>query len=109
MNARAEWYWGLRERFDPVTAAISIPDDDELISQLANIRYKINSRGQVLIESKDEMKKRGLKSPDKADAVMLVFAGRDYERGDEPTPDEALGDLADIPDLGWHGGIPGLT
>lgn len=109
VNARAEWYWGLRERFDPITAAISIPDDDELISQLANIRYKINSRGQVLIESKDEMKKRGLKSPDKADAVMLVFAGRDYERGDEPTPDEALGDLADIPDLGWHGGIPGLT
>jgi len=48
----------LRERFE--SGDIDIEDDEELISQLSNIKYKINSRGQIQIESKDDMKKRGL-------------------------------------------------
>ncbi len=71
-NKRAEWWWSLRERFEKDN--ITINEDDELIFQLTNIKYKINSRGQILIESKDEMKHRGLKSPDRADALMLAFA-----------------------------------
>ena len=71
-NKRAEWWWGLRERFE--SGDIDIEDDEELISQLSNIKYKINSRGQIQIESKDDMKKRGLPSPDRADALMLAFA-----------------------------------
>lgn len=72
-NRRAEWYWGLRERFE--TGDIDIPeDDDELASQLANLKWKVNSRGQIIIESKDEMKKRGLSSPDRADGVCYAFA-----------------------------------
>jgi hypothetical protein len=70
-NARAEWWVGLRTRFE--SGDIDIPDDEELITQLAGIRYKINSRGQILIESKDDMKRRGISSPDRADALMLVF------------------------------------
>lgn len=71
-NARAEWWWGLRTRFEE--GDIDIENDEILISQLANIKYKITSRGQILIESKEEMKKRGLPSPDRADTLMLVFA-----------------------------------
>lgn len=71
INLRAEIYWGLRERFQQ--GDISIPNDDDLIAQLSNIKYKYTSRGQLQIESKDEMKKRGLKSPDKADALVLAF------------------------------------
>lgn len=71
-NARAEWYWGLRERFE--SGDISIPDDSELVSQLSNIKYKVTSRGQIQIESKEDMKKRGLRSPDRADALMMLFA-----------------------------------
>lgn len=70
-NLRAEVWWGLRERFKD--GDISIPDDEELIAQLSTIKYKFNSRGQVLVESKDDMKKRGLSSPDKADALGLAF------------------------------------
>lgn len=72
LNTRAEWYWGLRSRFE--TGDIDIENDAELISQLSNIKYKINSRGQIQIESKEDMKKRGLPSPDKADTLMLTFA-----------------------------------
>lgn len=71
INLRAEVYWGLRERFQQ--GDISIPNDDDLIAQLSNIKYKYTSRGQLQIESKEEMKKRGLKSPDKADALVLAF------------------------------------
>jgi hypothetical protein len=71
-NARAEWYWGLRERFE--VNDIDLDDDEELAFQLSNIKYKPNSRGQIIIESKEDMKKRGLKSPDKADMVMMLFA-----------------------------------
>jgi len=71
-NARAEWWWGLRSRFE--SGDIDIDGDEELVEQLANIKYKVNSRGQILIESKDDMKKRGRKSPDRGDALMLAFA-----------------------------------
>ncbi|MDI6877582.1 MAG: hypothetical protein QMC96_12525 [Methanomicrobiales archaeon] len=71
-NARAEWWWGLRTRFEE--EEIDLEDDEKLVAQLSNIRYKLNSRGQILIESKDDMKKRGLPSPDRADALMLTFA-----------------------------------
>ena len=77
-NARAEWWWSLRSRFE--SGDIAIPDDEELVSQLADIRYKINSRGQIQIESKEDMKRRGGSSPDRADALMLAFGLSEEER-----------------------------
>lgn len=73
INARAEWFWGLRERFEQGDIDLD-PDDDEMAAALGSLRYKFTSRGQVQIESKDEMRKRGLPSPDRADALMLVYA-----------------------------------
>ena len=70
-NLRAEGYWTLARRFRD--HAIRIPRDAELIAELASLRYRYNSRGKVLMESKDSMKSRGLPSPDKADALMLAF------------------------------------
>lgn len=71
-NARAEWFWCLRERF--LSGEIDIDtDDDELAAQLSAIKYKLNSRGQIQIEAKDEMKKRGLQSPDRADMLAMAF------------------------------------
>lgn len=83
-NARAEWWWGLRERFEQGDIDID-PNDDELAAQLGAIKYRYTARGQVLIESKDDMRKRGLPSPDRADAVML---GEAYV----PPPDEIVDD-----------------
>lgn len=71
-NARAEWYWGLRERFE--AGDIALPRDDELAAQLASLRWRPDARGRVTIESKDDMRRRGLSSPDKADAVMMAYA-----------------------------------
>lgn len=74
-NAAAEIMWNLREAFRDKT--ISIPDDKELINQLCSRKYGFSRKGRIKIESKDDMKKRGLKSPDRADAVAIAYsAGR---------------------------------
>jgi len=75
VNRRAEWYWALRERFQ--AGDIAIPPDDELAAQLASLKYKFDSRGRIQTESKEDMRKRGLPSPDKADALVLAFAPTD--------------------------------
>lgn len=72
MNARAQWFWNLRERFEK--GLIDIDGDEELRDQLANIKFKVSIGGKIQIESKDDMKARGLKSPDRADAMAILFA-----------------------------------
>ena len=72
-NLRAEGYWRLRELFSQ--SQIAIPNDPELAGQLSSLRYSYNSRGQLIIESKDDARARGIPSPDKADAMMLAFLG----------------------------------
>lgn len=51
--------------------ALSLDNDDELAAQLSSRKYRLSSRGKIILESKDDMKKRGLDSPDRADAVAL--------------------------------------
>ena len=70
--ARDEWGWMLRERFRDWQIAID-PADDILAAQLSSLRYGYDSRGRVKVESKADMKKRGLPSPDRADGLMLAF------------------------------------
>lgn len=72
-NRRAELFWLLRERFESGQVDID-PADEELSAQLASIQWKVDSRGRVVIESKEDMKRRGLPSPDRADAVAYAFA-----------------------------------
>ena len=70
-NLKAELYWNLRLRAE--SGNIAGLTDEKAIAQLAAIRYSHNSRGQVVIESKDDARKRGVKSPDRAEAIMLAF------------------------------------
>lgn len=51
-----------------------IPRDERLIGELAMVRYSFNSSGKLQVESKDQIRKRGRKSPDVADAFVLTFA-----------------------------------
>ena len=77
-NLRSEVWWNLRERLDPNPATnpepIGLPPNDNLLADLSGIKYKINSKGQIVVEPKDEMKKRLGRSPDIGDALALSFA-----------------------------------
>lgn len=57
-----------------------IPNDDELKSDLIGPEYYINSKNQIALERKEDMKKRGLSSPDCGDALALTFAFRVAKR-----------------------------
>lgn len=72
LNARADWYMSLRERFESGDIDID-PADEELAAELVEIRWKPDSRGRNTIEPKDEMKRRLGRSPDSADAVAMCF------------------------------------
>lgn len=62
---------------------IEIPNDEDLVGQLSTRKYTVTSKGKIRLESKDEMKKRGLRSPDRADALVLAFAN--YEGAIDPS------------------------
>ncbi len=70
-NRRAELYWGLRERFR--IGDIQLTEDPSLAEELSSLQYRLNSRGQIQMESKEEMKRRLRRSPDRADMLALLF------------------------------------
>ena len=73
LNLRAELNWGMRQRF--IDGDIDIdPDDDDLQGEAGDIKYIFTSRGQIQIEAKADMKKRGRESPDDWDALVLSYA-----------------------------------
>ena len=73
-NLRAELWWEMRDWFYQNELPVQIPDSDELEQDLCGLGYKYRSNGQLLIESKEDAKKRGLRSPDLADSLMLTFS-----------------------------------
>jgi hypothetical protein len=70
-NKRAEMWWNLAKWMETA----SIPSLPELHSELAAVQYTYaNAQGRLQLESKEDLKKRGLPSPDLADALALTFA-----------------------------------
>lgn len=47
--------------------------DERAVGQLAGILWDTNPLGRIVIESKDDARKRGVKSPDRAEAIMLCY------------------------------------
>ena len=78
LNIRAESYWNLRNLLEQ--QAIQIPDNGELHDQMTSITYEVNSRGRIKIESKEDLMKRGVKSPDTLDAVVLACMSANLAR-----------------------------
>ncbi|KKK75945.1 hypothetical protein LCGC14_2868650, partial [marine sediment metagenome] len=74
-NAVAEAWWLMRGAF--VSGAIDIEDDRALIGQITTRRYTLQSDRTIRLESKDDMKKRGGRSPDEGDALAMTFALRE--------------------------------
>jgi hypothetical protein len=72
LNKRAEM-WGVCKAWlheEPC----EIPDIDALHADLCSPRYKYDSNTRIIIEKKEDMKKRGIRSPDCADALCLTFS-----------------------------------
>ena len=72
-NKRAEMWGNMREWLK----GGAIPNDRELLADLTGVRYGYTikqGRDAIILEKKEDMKKRGLASPDSGDALCLSFA-----------------------------------
>lgn len=81
-NKRAEIWYRYKEWLEDTPNRM--PNDAALIADTSAPGYKTSSNGSRLIESKADMKKRGVRSPDGADAIAMTFA--------EPVVPKALRD-----------------
>jgi phage terminase large subunit len=74
-NLRAELWFRLKDWL--TKRSCKLPKNEDLISEICTVRYTFTPQGKYQVESKEEMKKRGLRSPDLADALVLTFAGQE--------------------------------
>lgn len=72
VNRRTELWWGARDAL--ATGLVSVPPDPTLVADLTSVRYSFDSKGRVKLESKDDVKKRLKRSPDRGDAYVLAVA-----------------------------------
>lgn len=72
LNRRAEMWQNMKNALQE--GRFSIPDEDALHADLTSCGYKYDSSGRLLLESKIDMRKRGMPSPDSADAMALTFS-----------------------------------
>lgn len=93
-NRRAEMWWNMAAW---VKSGVSIPGGQDIASDLTAPTFTYaNKRGKLALESKDAMKKRGVKSPDIGDALALTFAApvqmkNDAERASRHNPQQSAG------------------
>lgn len=75
-NQKAEMWWTARELLQPDEngeQSLALDIDHITASQLAAPSYRNNSSGRIQIEGKEEMARRGLPSPDRAEALLLAL------------------------------------
>jgi hypothetical protein len=96
VNRRAEVFWELRLAIEDGRVDLD-PNDKELLTQLGRIKWRQVNGGRVQIESKDDMRKRGVKSPDRADAAAMAFASPSFPHDHvDPLPQEATSLTGDL-------------
>lgn len=86
VNLRAEMWFTIRRRLEKtfehieygveylLDEMLALPEDGDLEKQLSMPLYEKNNEGKIKVESKETMRARGAKSPDRADALIMAFA-----------------------------------
>jgi hypothetical protein len=97
-NCRSWWWWQVREALAGPSGTgedgyLDLdPEDEDLAAQLLAVKYRVNSRGQIVVETKDQMAERGLPSPDRADALAYSLV-RERDEGHVVTSAMVMRDL----------------
>lgn len=91
-NLRSQMWMEAGNKFSE--GKVSLPEDSTLHGQLNCVKFKFQN-GRVLCESKDDIKKRLQRSPDRADAFIMGLYALDHsERLDEAEYKEKTNDRA---------------
>jgi hypothetical protein len=73
-SRRSELWWLYRQKMERGEVDLD-PADEQLAAQLQQPKWTTRADGRIHVETKDEMSKRGLGSPDRADAVIMGDTG----------------------------------
>jgi hypothetical protein len=89
----------MREEF--INGTISIPDDPILIEELSALHYIEDPNGLIVVESKEDLAKRGFDSPNRADCIMMrrYYAPLNVQRMKRNSRGD---DRRDDPDVNWR-------
>lgn len=71
-NATGRWWANVRRLLQD---GMALPANEDLARQLTDRLYVVNAKGKIVLEQKEHMKARGVRSPDLADAFVLAFDG----------------------------------
>lgn len=74
-DASTEWWHNLAKKLQAGTIGGKVFAERKAMRELTSRRYKYQSDGRMKLESKEEMRRKGLKSPDWGDAIAMAFAG----------------------------------
>jgi hypothetical protein len=110
-NLSAEWWSTVGQLIE--RRAVQIPNDEKLVAQLTSRRKLYDSRGRERLESKADLRARGIESPDRADAIIGALILAQGRQMDGVTARE-LRELLEIrrharPGPGRYGGTFGRT
>ena len=76
-NLKAEVYWRFRLLLE--AGLVDIPNDTLTKAQFASIKYELQSDKSIKVMGKKQMRKEGLGSPDRAEAIIMAFFGRELK------------------------------
>ncbi len=92
-NMRAYLFWAVRDWLNPRNKhEPCLPPDEDLKEELTATQWKFQSSGKIIIEPKEEIKKRLKRSPDKADSLANTF----YPISEEDPRPDALERVANL-------------
>ena len=70
-NMRAQMWGNMR---DAIADGIRLPDNEDMVRDLTGLEYSYNLKNDIMLEKKEDARKRGLSSPDLGDALALTYA-----------------------------------
>ena len=96
-NMRAYCYWMLRDALNPsFNHNLAIPRNDMLLEELTEIKYEVNSRGEIQLEAKEDIIERLGRSPDVSDSLAETYFPEKFE------PTRIKGKVKTKESLGLH-------
>lgn len=86
-DKRSEIWWTMAQEIKGHAGqpGVALPESPELVTDLTGPEMTFDNKGKIRLESKDSMKKRGLKSPDLGDALAMTYSEQMFSIVDLPS------------------------
>lgn len=103
VNRRAEMWQRMKNWLENQDEPPQIPDDDALQADLTAVKAKPETNNNLMLQSKSDLKAKGIRSPDFGDALALTFASTVYAPDAEKKSEMEQALLDRPPEVGYDG------